>query len=804
MSSARFLLLCLSLLILAGCMAAATLPDFSTLYGPSTPRDRRLDPAQYRQSLDQGQVSFVRDVQPILENRCVVCHGCYDAPCQLKLESAEGIDRGGSKKQVYDGARLQPMAPTRLLIDAKSPEEWRAKGFHPVLNERREDSEANLDNSVLARMLKLKQEHPQPTSGVLPAAFDFGLDRELQCPTSEEFAGFAEKHPLWGMPYGLPPLRESEAGTVLAWLRQGARYTAPPPLPAKTLAEVARWEAFMNGSSLKERLVARYVYEHLFMGHLHFEDDPDRQFFRLVRSKTPPGEPVDEIPSLRPYDDPGPARMYYRLQPLHQSIVDKNHLVYDIGERRIRRLRELFLKPDYPVGQWPGYDPELAANPFKTFAALPPKSRYRFLLDDAHFFISGFMKGPVCRGQVALNVIRDRFWVVFYDPDRDPIGNDAAFLEAQSDRLRLPSEKQSEIGIGEILSTYPGLQEQYLKAKNEYLARRQDNVRNSLAALWDGDGRNPDAALTAFRHFDSASLSRGFVGGPPLTAWAIDYPLLERIHYLLVAGFNVFGSVNHQAGTRLFMDFLRNEAENNFLSFLPASDRPAEYRQWYRGFGAELKAALTNPYYGYGKDSAIAFKTREPKTELFALIRERLGAMAGPPDTLDRCETNGCDRPGASPLERRADRPLRALARFKGGGIRYLPELSFIRVHEPDRPEQGAVYSLVKNEALLNVSFMLRESSRRIPEEDTLTVVPGFVGSYPNYFFDVEIGRLPEFVERILRLAGEADAATLAESFGVRRTNAGFWDYSDFFNTRYRRQYPVTAGLFDLNRYENR
>jgi hypothetical protein len=26
-----------------------------------------------------------RDVAPILESRCVVCHGCYDAPCQLKL-----------------------------------------------------------------------------------------------------------------------------------------------------------------------------------------------------------------------------------------------------------------------------------------------------------------------------------------------------------------------------------------------------------------------------------------------------------------------------------------------------------------------------------------------------------------------------------------------------------------------------------------------------------------------------------------------------------------------------------------------
>ncbi len=56
--------------------------------------------------------------------------------------------------------------------------------------------------------------------------------------------------------------------------------------------------------------------------------------------------------------------------------------------------------------------------------------------------------------------------------------------------------------------------------------------------LWDGDGKNANAALTVFRHFDSATVVKGFVGRPPKTAWVVGYPLLERIHYLLVAGFD--------------------------------------------------------------------------------------------------------------------------------------------------------------------------------------------------------------------------------------------------------------------------
>ena len=42
--------------------------------------------------------------------------------------------------------------------------------------------------------------------------------------------------------------------------------------------------------------------------------------------------------------------------------------------------------------------------------------RYRFLLDEAQFFIMNFIKGPVCRGQMAVDVIEDQFWVVFVDP----------------------------------------------------------------------------------------------------------------------------------------------------------------------------------------------------------------------------------------------------------------------------------------------------------------------------------------------------------------------------------------------------
>ena len=123
------------------------------------------------QTLPAENISYNDQVSPVLERRCVVCHGCYDAPCQLKLSSPEGINRGASKEKVYNGARFKTMAPTRLYIDAKSTGEWRDKGFHSVLNEGTASATQNLEQSVMYKMLRLKQLNPQSRVGMLSDRF---------------------------------------------------------------------------------------------------------------------------------------------------------------------------------------------------------------------------------------------------------------------------------------------------------------------------------------------------------------------------------------------------------------------------------------------------------------------------------------------------------------------------------------------------------------------------------------------------------------------------------------------------------
>ncbi len=64
----------------------------------------------------------------------------------------------------------------------------------------------------------------------------------------------------------------------------------------------------------------------------------------------------------------------------------------------MERYRALFLVPEYPVDKAPAYEPQEASNGLATFRAIPEEARYRFLLDDAQYFVMTFIKGPVCRG----------------------------------------------------------------------------------------------------------------------------------------------------------------------------------------------------------------------------------------------------------------------------------------------------------------------------------------------------------------------------------------------------------------------
>ena len=179
------------LFLLAGCVQ-------STGSGPVTTGETEVPPS----AAGIATVDYWREIQPIIERRSAVCHGCYDSPCQLNLTAFEGLTRGANKKPVYDGTRLLTAEPARLFEDAHRVGAWRKNDFPPVVQEQTSTTERERRAGVRARILTLKQANPLPPDSFLSDSFDLSLNRDQRCPTDSQFDRFAEKHPLWGMPYG--------------------------------------------------------------------------------------------------------------------------------------------------------------------------------------------------------------------------------------------------------------------------------------------------------------------------------------------------------------------------------------------------------------------------------------------------------------------------------------------------------------------------------------------------------------------------------------------------------------------------
>ena len=746
------------------------------------------------------RIDYLKEVKPLLEKRCTVCHSCYNSPCQLKLDSYEGIDRGASKKAIYNGTRLKTMEPTRLFTDAKTTAEWRKKDFFSVTGNA---APAGANDSLMIQLLAHKMKNPKSTGEYRPDAED------LTCAADgSELAEYLEKHPNNGMPFGFPPLKQEEFNLIAGWLGQGAagptaeeqrRLETPKEADA---AAIAKWEAFLNQDDPKTATTARYLYEHLFLAHITF-GTPTLEYFELVRSRTPPGAPIDLIASVRPFDDPGVEKPSYRFRKIHSTIVQKTHMVYQFDDARMQRYRELFLEPRWT--QEPhrvGYERKLSANPFKAFEQIPVRSRYQFLLDSAQYVLTTFIQGPVCKGQVALNVINDHFWVLFTDPDHDLSVRFLGFLKQQAENLTMPIELGSD---GQIFSAvkneYSKRAKAYYRARQEFAAAVDDGGLG-YDSIWKGSRPGDQPLLTVYRHFDSASVHAGPLGNLPKSLWVIDYPVLERIYYALVAGFDVYGTVGHQLAVRLYMDRLRVEGESNFLDYLPVEARTPLMQSWY--VDVELGKIGYVPA-GFG--AAIRYATIDPKREFVETLVDKLfprelGIAFDPLNYVRAGEVY-------PPLPQRYENTKDYLQGFRADAK---PGTGFVRLANGDnsnlaylrlrvREGEDLVLTVVINRWHDNVAFFYGEDGRLNPKKDRIDFIGGIIGSYPNLFLDVKLADLPDFLDLINTYDGSPAHIARFAKYGINRADERFWETYDWFQKRLNADEPVRGGLLDLNRY---
>ena len=167
---------------------------------------------------------------------------------------------------MYNGVRSKAQAPTRLFLDAEGEQAWRRKGFHSVL-----DAQGG-QAALMARMLDLGRSQPLTPNAKLPAELNIGIDRANNCPLPDEFDGYARKSQHGSMPFAVTGLSDQEYATVQRWLEQGGAVEPRQLQPsAREATQIEQWERLLNTPGPRGSLVARWLYEHLFIAHLYFE-----------------------------------------------------------------------------------------------------------------------------------------------------------------------------------------------------------------------------------------------------------------------------------------------------------------------------------------------------------------------------------------------------------------------------------------------------------------------------------------------------------------------------------------------------
>ena len=743
---------------------------------------------------------YTTEIQPIFNRRCIACHGCLGSPCNVKLDSFRGADRGGYGVNPYS-SHIE--ASPRVGMDvAQTTGEWRERGFYSIL-EREGASSDRLNRSLLYKMVLAGYQHNQPGFSREAAMPLYARRYDHKCPaTPKSLDAYLQATPAAGMPFGLPAISSADLEKLAAWVTSGSPGPRPEELrqagAVSHKAAVADWEEFLNDPNPRNRLVARYIFDHMFQASIVIEESPG-DFFRLVRSETPspasssagtssaPDLPIKVIDTPLPYDNPYTFakvdRFWYRLQKVTTPRVQKNHFVWRLNRASLAHIKELFLGRDWDGAQDLN-PPWGVGNPFLVFRAIPAEARSLFLLENSEVIVGGITYGPVCLGQTATYAVKDHFWVYFLDPRYDPSVQDPKLgLEtwtAMMDRLPVGNAEYAEA---------------YAKAQKKLTP---DGL--TVDAIWNGDGRNPNAWLTVLRHETNVSVMKGRQGGVPRSQWLVSYSGLERLYYDTVASYKYWGGDLGKLETLVFFNFLRQEMEDNFLLLLPQKDREPIRQSWSQGaIGAVGRFLVPFP----DRNLAGGVSGNQPQPLLAAVdrIQTRLGpAVSGPVDAF-----NPISKPTIS-----LDRPIHSYRRWaKAVSLltettaykfpRFLPSVVLLRLNSG---RESRVYSLIANRVYKTQFDMFFQNGEALPDEYTMSVYPTVIGGFPNLFMELDLAQAPAFLQELRSVQTIDQWNALRNRYGVLRNSARFWPALDWLNEWNFKHRGEEAGYLDLSYYD--
>jgi hypothetical protein len=773
---------------------------------------------------DGNAISFTKQIKPIFDTKCVSCHACYDAPGQLDLRSAKGIRRGAMKIDTY-AFREDSIAPTFVWNSPNTLDDWRKMGFFSV-------TEGGRD-SIMSKLLALGHANPVKPNAQFPADIKIDqLERKNHLPNKYEIDGYAEQFPKQGMPLAVSGLTDEEHEAIMSWLEDGAPIDHEAAEPtAKELAQIQKWEEFLNANDKRSRLVARYFFEHLSLVNFLFEDRDDANSFILVRSTTPSGEdtvPVYQHIANKEVD----GEFYYRFQLLELTDCVKNtRLQLLASDKKLGRFKNIFYEEDWSVDQLPGYTDSERFNPLVAFRAIPARARWRFNLANSWYLRGQISMGPSCHGNVATAAVRDVGWDIFESPETSLYVTDPQY-RAEVDPLLSEMINPSNL-LNAFIDRYKYVK-QHKEFKTRALARAKEvGYRSNFNDIWRGEHPDDQPLVSFVRHDDNAYVVEGrWVPFEfPKTINVFDLPSAESALYSAVINFDLYGpGIWSIFGAREQFGLTRVDTELNFLRFLPRKVRSSMWKSWYLGELSEERWKMENPDIAPDdtielskkrwkmEDPNIApddtiptdikYSTDDPKREFYERLLEYMGSRVNANDPINRPKA-GDD----------ADRITKALISIVAASREqeptwrkfktFLPEAVFLRIDRSG--QEPGIYTMTHDRDYATKAFITTSLQDDIPGNAKVAILEGAYTAYPNFMFRINEDEIEKFAASLIDADTQKKFTAIVERWGIRRSSPDFWPVLNSVTAYVERTNPSgapqraggRAGTFDINRYKN-
>lgn len=749
---------------------------------------------EFQSYLSESDV-YYRKIQPILDRRCTVCHSCFEAPCQLKLTSAEMFLRGATQHPSNGG--LFKAAPRTDMMTTL--EQQRDGGFFSV-------AEGGA-NSLLVNVLVAgnnKADLPQQKHVE---------QNDLMCVSSS--AKFnkldAKTKKSLGMPYYMAPLHPKEFEELLSWASKGAKLPDEDVVQARGVPRdpkvIQDWENFFNNSSWKARWTSRYLYEHLYTAHFYFDESPG-EFYELVRSKTAAPHAIEVIATQRPFEMLAEYTntFHYRLRKVQATIVHKQHFVYHIKKDTMEELKNQFWNVTWNGTEQSAPFSFKHRNPFVAFEHIPANARYRWMLKNARMLLDMDMRSDNCHGNGATGPLRDSFFNIFIKPESDVAVRYPDFFKEANPFLQMANTGNGNLKMN---FSFKENQEKYSAVKNKYQKALLPNGL-SFEDIWDGEGETQMPFFTINRHEKNVTVYNGPWGPRHRVSLLWDYVTFERLYYNCVALPTLFDRVNDNVGTVLYLRDVGRELEEQMLSLIPDEMREVVRKEWIQGKGRDHLYDTSKFSLKFNPVIREQMRARgadfDPKNAFNSMIDFLLLKSGKFSNTIigNHYYPTSVDKPQYALLKELSIFMSKVQNKGEGHQANYFPNISYIIVRGAG--DTFTYYTMIANRFYEYINYMPlvnfgKLNPGRDPKRDWMTIFPGIQANYPGKIYMVQENELPQFISEVKKVRNQAGYVAFDRYYGLQKMSPNFWNVIDRLQTNFIQADPIQNGAIDLGDY---